>query len=55
MFAVEDSEAKIVAVLHDVVEDSKPPHRWGMEGLPFRGEYNKNITNRKPFYALPGK
>ena len=37
MFAVEDADAKIVAVLHDVVEDSKPPHRWGMEELKAEG------------------
>ena len=37
MFAVDDTEAKIVAVLHDVVEDSKPPHRWGMEELKAEG------------------
>ena len=37
MFAVEDYDAKIVAVLHDVVEDSKPPHRWGMEELKAEG------------------
>jgi hypothetical protein len=37
MFAVEDPEGKIVAVLHDVVEDSKPPHRWGLEELKEEG------------------
>jgi (p)ppGpp synthase/HD superfamily hydrolase len=37
MFAVEYAEEKIVAVLHDVVEDSKPPHRWGMEDLKAEG------------------
>jgi hypothetical protein len=37
MFAVDELEAKIVAVLHDVVEDSKPPNRWGMEKLRAEG------------------
>ena len=37
MFAVDDPEAKIVAVLHDVVEDSKPPNRWGLEELKAEG------------------
>jgi (p)ppGpp synthase/HD superfamily hydrolase len=37
MFAVEDAEAKIVAVLHDVVEDSKPPQRWDLEDLRREG------------------
>ena len=31
MFGIEDIEGKIVAILHDVVEDSKPPHRWGLQ------------------------
>jgi (p)ppGpp synthase/HD superfamily hydrolase len=37
MFAVDHPEAKIVAVLHDVVEDSKPPHRWDIEELRNEG------------------
>ena len=37
MFAVDNAEAKIVAVLHDVVEDSKPPQRWGIEELREEG------------------
>ncbi len=37
MFAVEQPEAKIVAILHDVVEDSKPPHRWGLTELRAEG------------------
>jgi hypothetical protein len=37
MFAVEDADDRILAVLHDVVEDSKPPHRWGMEELKAEG------------------
>lgn len=37
MFAVDAPDAKIVAVLHDVVEDSKPPHRWGLEELRQEG------------------
>jgi (p)ppGpp synthase/HD superfamily hydrolase len=37
MFGIEDIEAKIVAVLHDVVENSKPPHRWGLQELETEG------------------
>ena len=37
MFAVDGLDCKIVAVLHDVVEDSKPPHRWGIEELRAEG------------------
>jgi hypothetical protein len=32
-----DIEAKIVEVLHDVLEDSKPPHRWGLQELSAEG------------------
>jgi (p)ppGpp synthase/HD superfamily hydrolase len=42
MFGMEDIEAKIVAVLHDVVEDSKPPHRWGLEELEEEG-FSANV------------
>jgi (p)ppGpp synthase/HD superfamily hydrolase len=42
MFSVEDVEAKIVAVLHDVVEDSKPPHRWDMQDLKREG-FSANV------------
>jgi hypothetical protein len=42
MFAVKDVEAKIVAVLHDVVEDSKPPHRWDIQDLAREG-FSTNI------------
>jgi hypothetical protein len=37
MFAVDDPDAKIVAVLHDVVEDSKPPNRFDVETLRAEG------------------
>jgi (p)ppGpp synthase/HD superfamily hydrolase len=37
MFGMDNIEAKIVAVLHDVVEDSKPPHRWGLPELAAEG------------------
>jgi hypothetical protein len=37
MFAVSDADAKIVAVLHDVVEDSKPPNRFDVETLRAEG------------------
>jgi (p)ppGpp synthase/HD superfamily hydrolase len=37
MFGIEDIEGKIVAILHDVVEDSKPPHRWGLQELEAEG------------------
>jgi hypothetical protein len=30
-------EAKVVAVLHHVVEDSQPPLRWEMEELTYKG------------------
>ena len=33
---METEAEKIVAVLHDVVEDSQPPQRWGFDEL--RGE-----------------
>jgi (p)ppGpp synthase/HD superfamily hydrolase len=42
MFAVDDVEAKIVAVLHDVVEDSEPPHRWGLPELKAEG-FSSNV------------
>jgi hypothetical protein len=42
MFGMEDIEAKIVAVLHDVVEDSKPPHRWGLPELEAEG-FSANV------------
>jgi hypothetical protein len=37
MFAVDSPTAKIVAVLHDVVEDSKPPNRYGFDELRAEG------------------
>src|ERR1700676_2739253 len=37
MLGIEDIEGKIVAILHDVVEDSKPPHRWGLQELEAEG------------------
>ena len=37
MFAVSDPSAKIVAILHDVVEDSRPPQRFGFEELRAEG------------------
>jgi (p)ppGpp synthase/HD superfamily hydrolase len=42
MFGMEDTEAKIVAVLHDVVEDSKPPYRWGLLELEAEG-FSANV------------
>jgi hypothetical protein len=42
MFGIEDIEAKIVAVLHDVVEDSKPPYRWGLQELETEG-FSANV------------
>jgi (p)ppGpp synthase/HD superfamily hydrolase len=42
MFGIEDIEAKIVAVLHDVVEDSKPPYRWGLQELEAEG-FSANV------------
>jgi (p)ppGpp synthase/HD superfamily hydrolase len=42
MIGIEDIEAKIVAALHDVVEDSKSPHRWGLEELEAEG-FSANV------------
>ena len=42
MFGIEDIEAKIVAVLHDVLEDSKPPYRWGLPELEAEG-FSANV------------
>ena len=28
MMRVDSQTEKIVAILHDVIEDSQPPHRW---------------------------
>jgi (p)ppGpp synthase/HD superfamily hydrolase len=44
MFGMEDIEAKIVAVLHDVVEDSKPPYRWGLQELEAEG-FSANVID----------
>ncbi len=33
MMRMETETEKIVAVLHDVVEDSQPPQRWGFDEL----------------------
>lgn len=37
MLAMPDEISSIVAVLHDVVEDSKPPNRWGFAELRAEG------------------
>lgn len=37
MLALEDEVSRIVAVLHDVVEDSMPPNRWGFAELRAEG------------------
>lgn len=37
MLAMEDDASRMVAVLHDVVEDSLPPNRWGFEELRAEG------------------
>jgi hypothetical protein len=42
MFGIEDVEGKIVAVLHHVVEDSKPPYRWGLQELEAEG-FSANV------------
>jgi hypothetical protein len=55
MFAIEDIEAKIVAVLHDVVEDSKPPHRWGLEELEADGFSAKVIEAIDCVTKRPGE
>jgi hypothetical protein len=55
MFAVEDADAKIVAVLHDVVEDSKPPHRWGTEELMAEGFSLRVLDTLDCVTARPGE
>jgi (p)ppGpp synthase/HD superfamily hydrolase len=37
MLAMQDEVSSIVAVLHDVVEDSRPPNRWGFAELRAEG------------------
>lgn len=37
MMAMDDDPSRIVAVLHDVVEDSKPPNKWGFSELRREG------------------
>ncbi|HSI83195.1 MAG: GTP pyrophosphokinase [Candidatus Methylacidiphilales bacterium] len=37
MHKMRSDDARIVAILHDVVEDSVPPHRWGLEDLRREG------------------
>ena len=37
MMRAETETEKIVAVLHDVVEDSQPPQRWGFDELRCEG------------------
>jgi hypothetical protein len=37
MLKMTDEPSAIVAVLHDVVEDSKPPNRWGFAELRSEG------------------
>ena len=37
MLAMPDEVSSIVAVLHDVVEDSKPPSQWGVAELRAEG------------------
>jgi len=37
MMRVETEAEKIVAMLHDVVEDSQPPQRWGFDELRCEG------------------
>ncbi|PTY04144.1 GTP pyrophosphokinase [Verrucomicrobia bacterium LW23] len=37
MHKMRSDDARIVAILHDVVEDSVPPHRWGFEELRAEG------------------
>ena len=37
MMRVETETEKIVAVLHDAIEDSQPPQRWGFDELRREG------------------
>jgi hypothetical protein len=55
MFAVEGVEAKIVAVLHDVVEDSKPPLRWDIEDLKREGFTASVLEALECVTARPGE
>jgi (p)ppGpp synthase/HD superfamily hydrolase len=59
MFGIEDIEVKIVAVLHDVVEDGKPPCRWGLQELKAEG-FSANVieaidcVTKRPRRRAPG-
>ena len=44
MMRVDSQTEKIVAVLHDVIEDSKPPHRWEVDDLRREGFSEEVLT-----------
>ena len=45
MMRVNTETEKIVAVLHDVVEDRQPPHRWELEDLRREGFSEEVLTD----------
>ena len=44
MMRVNSQTEKVVAVLHDVIEDSRPPHRWDLEDLRREGFSEEVLT-----------
>ena len=44
MMRVDSQTEKIVAVLHDVIEDSQPPHRWEVDDLRREGFSEEVLT-----------
>ncbi len=44
MMRVDSQTEKIVAVLHDVIEDSQPPHRWELDDLRREGFSEEVLT-----------
>jgi (p)ppGpp synthase/HD superfamily hydrolase len=48
MLAMQDEVSAIVAVLHDVVEDSRPPNRWGFPELRAEGFSEEVLAALQP-------
>lgn len=44
MMRVDSQTEKIVAILHDVIEDSQPPHRWELDDLRREGFSEEVLT-----------
>ena len=44
MMRVGSQTEKIVAILHDVIEDSQPPHRWELDDLRREGFSEEVLT-----------